>query len=126
MNVFRIETATGCGACQSSGLCQKYHTVCETPCLDYGFTDEGQVAERMFGEGWKFAFPSMDRLKAWFPDQKGREVMKASTAHIVEYETTDEIEGNRGTQVLFNFPKAKRVAEYDVVTLAKIEEPTHG
>lgn len=120
MNVFRIETDKGCGVCQSSGLCKKYHTVCASPCLDYGFKDEHTVARRMFDDGWKFAFPSIDALKTWFPDEKGREVMKRNTARVVEYEAPDDsIEGIKDTQVLFDFPKAKKVGEYDVVTLAK-------
>lgn len=123
MRVFRIETKTGRGICAAgTGICDDYHQAAKGPhCLGTCFGAvkcEKLAAFRAVLCGWKFAFPSIDAARAWFPEQVGRQAMEDHGAHIVEYEVDDvDIQHDKGDhQVIFDVENATKVAVHSVVT----------
>jgi hypothetical protein len=120
--VFRIETANGHGICHSAGLCGDYHREAggECPANSFGKHNMDAALACRGWNGYRYAFPSLDAARRWFPSDVGRQVMANHGGHVVEYEVPVReqiIPDLKGQQVLFPYGNAKRVAEHDLVTL---------
>lgn len=118
--VFRIEAANGHGICHSAGLCGDYHRAAGGQCPANSFGDR-RIDAFLACHGlnaYRYAFPSLDAARRWFPVDTGRQVMKEHGGRVVEYAVSDDvIPDMKGMQVLFNYETAKRVAVHDLVTL---------
>lgn len=124
MRVFRIETKNGKGICAAgTGICQAYHEGSDHKrgCgFDTCFGKDQDIAGiNVIMLGWKFAFDSIEKARAWFPLQAGRQAMKEHGAILVEYEIPSFLSmhdvGNH--QVIFDYRNAKKVATHDLVTM---------
>lgn len=101
--IYRIEDARGNGMCYEDkykSLCQHYRT---SGCKiggrkghDFcpGFSIPGEL-RKIDHEGWHFAFTSIEQITEWYPDEKGRAVMKAKGGHIQVYNVPSFIADDR-------------------------------
>lgn len=118
--VFRIEHKDGSGICEgANGLCAIYHKNSDHKrgCgIDTCFGKQQHEAGMLvFLMGWKFAFPSLEALKKWFPLREGRCAMKENGAFLVEYEVDAPALHDVGNhQVIFDALNARRVAEHNL------------
>lgn len=130
MKVYRIEhRETGKGICQVMGnrSCFVYRMAAmmagepnefehdTMPCR----AEECKVFEADTGPDgahMRYAFPTLEALRTWFPGPKGRQAMARTGVQGVVYEV-EELVGNGPWQVVFDLRKAKKVGSFDLVDL---------
>ena len=125
MIVYRIENAsTGKGICEVMGskLCPIYRKAaergmeetehCTMPCkaeqCKSWIADVGHDKAHM-----RYAFPTMDALRNWFPSVKGRQAMVAAGARGQLFEVP-ELVAKGPFQVIFDMRLASPMGEFDI------------
>lgn len=122
MRVFRMETASGAGICYSeTGICDAYHAASDKAhtchrCTTFGETKD-EASFCVYALGWKFAFPSLEAAKKWFPEETGRAAMAAKGCQLVEYEVADILTDERAHSCIFDIKNATKIATRDLVTM---------
>lgn len=124
MKVWRIEDGKGHGVCQHSGseLCEKYRScVKRHKCygIDTSLQDEIEWASNAVD--YRFGFTSINEVRGYFPAQLGREKMKEDGGQLWEYEVEKLLKHNTG-QCVFDLADAKKIKQWDLVTLVEVED----
>jgi hypothetical protein len=115
MKLYRIETPDGHGICQSTGnkLCTLYWLACHDETKHDDFGPDDQKAARLCQSPFMiFAFPSLDKLREWFPQASGRKLMADHGARGVIYEA--DVKLSNGYQVIFDRRLATKVGEFEL------------
>lgn len=141
VSVFRVENHQGTGMCVAD-LCEVYrnlHPDCFCPGFKWSSIAEQNVGRNatMREIGWEqdrlrdlvedgqyhFAFRTLERLTAWFPDEAGRGKMQVAGAALLEYEVPVESTIYSDLrQCIFDRSVSKVVAAWDLVTLKRLPQ----
>lgn len=122
MKVWRIEDGKGHGVCEHSGskLCKMYRSCIKRhKCYGIDMTLEEEVMLALKGIDFRFGFTSVDEVRNYFPLDAGREKMKEDGGQLWEYEV-EEIEKEDKRQCIFNYETAKKIKQWDLVSLTEV------
>lgn len=128
MKVWRIEDGKGHGVCQHSGskLCDRYRScVKRHKCYSIDMSLEEEVEMALKGIDFRFGFTSIDEVRKYFPLDVGREKMKEDGGELWEYEA-DSIEKDDHRQCVFDYSKARKIKQWDLVSLMEVEDGSVG
>ena len=117
--VYRIETADGKGVCRAMGspLCRLYALTGSREVERCSFDDPTYKEYRLCQDKhMRFAFPSLDALRSWFPSAQGRALMERHGAMLVPY-TVEKLELASPYQCIFDRSTATRGEPLDLATL---------
>lgn len=139
VSVFRVENHKGTGMCIAD-LCEVYRHL-HPDCICPGFK-WSSIAEQNIGkdasmidllnererlrdlvrdEKYHFAFRTLERLTAWFPEETGRSKMQAAGAVLLEYDVPPESTIYSDLrQCIFDRSVSKVVAAFDLATLKRL------
>lgn len=139
VSVFRVENNKGTGMCIAD-LCEVYrhlHPDCICPgfkwssiaeqnlgpkaTIDDLFDERERLRNLVRDEKYHFAFRTLERLTAWFPEETGRSKMQAAGAVLLEYDVPPESTIYSDLrQCIFDRSVSRVVAAWDLVTLKRL------
>jgi hypothetical protein len=119
MRVFRVETRDGRGICSATGskICTLYRAACHDETEHCSFSraeeDRGRAQRLWDRKDVVFAFPTMEALRTWFPQERGRRIMEDHGASGVIYEVSETIMSSKW-QCVFDRSRAAKVGTFDL------------
>lgn len=139
VSVFRVENHKGVGMC-TADLCEVYrklHPNCFCPGFKWTSIAEQNVGKNaslreiefererlrdlVRDEKYHFAFRTLERLTAWFPEEAGRGNMQDAGAVLLEYEVPPKsFIYSDLRQCIFDRSVSKVVAAFDLATLKRL------
>lgn len=136
MKIYRIEGHMGKGICMTTGspLCFAYRLAaslageptekehCVFPCKAEdckAFEATALGGDESERQHMRYAFPSFEALRTWFPGLRGRQAMQMAGARGYVYEVP-ELVANGPWQVVFDLRKATKISYFRLDDLLEI------